>query len=220
MVSTKKSSTSNSVEFLKYNLWFGKINDPILEEFLKVWGRIEVVGEHREQVSSDFVKTYKSLQRKFDDYKGYVAEVFLIQVLWNSQRKTLSGKYFHRPEDIQFPNRFFYIHQRHRLRAGKGLEIDVYAAAGADIWLAESKCWIGKPVGPKEVKHLIKQGELVQEQEGEDVQIRLWLFAHDGVTPEAEKFLQEHNVLWSTRADLDALLEHVNLRKLPDIEAD
>lgn len=213
-----KLSRGDLVDYKAFGNWFGKINDPILEEFLKVWGRIEVVGEDRDTVKADIVKTYQSFQKKFADYKGYLAEVFLIQILWNSQRKTLPGRYFHSAEDIQMPDRFFYIDQRHRLRAGAGLEIDVYAAAGLDIWLAESKWWIGTPVGPKVVNHLLKQGESVREREGENVRVRLWLFAHDGVTKEAEALMHKHQILWSTRADLDALLEAVNLRKLPVIE--
>jgi hypothetical protein len=38
---------------------------------------------------------------------------------------------------------------------------------------------------------------------------------HDGFTAEALK--QERGVFWSTAADLDALLEHVGLRRLPEL---
>jgi hypothetical protein len=47
--------------------------------------------------------------------------------------------------------------------------------------------------------------------------LRLWLFAHDGFTPEAEILMTETGVLWSDRADLDALLSHVGLKRLPDV---
>jgi len=213
-----KLSRGDLIDYKSFGDWFGKINDPILDEFLKVWGRIEVMGENQNEVQDDIRNRYRTLQKRFSEYKGYVAEVYMIQILWNSQEKTLPGRYFHTPEDIHVP-RFSYIDQRSRLGAGKGLEIDVFAAAGIEVWIAESKWWSGDKVGPKIVKHLLEQAEIVKQRKGEDLNIlRIWFFAHDGFTKQAEALLQKHNVLWSTRADLDALLEEVNLRKLPVIE--
>jgi hypothetical protein len=45
--------------------------------------------------------------------------------------------------------------------------------------------------------------------------VRAWFFAHNGFTQDAESFMQEQNVLWSNREDLDKLLAHVGLRALP-----
>ena len=39
-----KLSRGDLLDYKPFGGWFSKINDPILEEFLKVWGRIEVVG--------------------------------------------------------------------------------------------------------------------------------------------------------------------------------
>jgi hypothetical protein len=47
--------------------------------------------------------------------------------------------------------------------------------------------------------------------------LRLWLFAHDGFTPEAEALMAERGVLWSDRDDLNALLAHVGLKRLPEV---
>jgi hypothetical protein len=47
----------------------------------------------------------------------------------------------------------------------------------------------------------------------------VWFFAHNGFTEEAEIFMQEHKVFWSTREDLDRLLAQVGLRTLPKFEA-
>ncbi len=58
----------------------------------------------------------------------------------------------------------------------------------------------------------------MREAEGKDLQtLRLWFFAHDGFTNEAEALMFEKGVLWSTRDDLDDLLKLVGLRQLPDI---
>ncbi|MFQ5615905.1 MAG: hypothetical protein ACE5GO_05535, partial [Anaerolineales bacterium] len=211
-----KLSQGDLIDYKAFGGWFGKINDPILNEFLKVWGRIEVAGTHAGQVQAETVKKFQTLQRRFHDYKGYLVEVYMIQILWNGQRKTLPGKYFHSSEDLQIPHRFFYIDQRRKLGSGKGLEIDIYADAGKEVWLAESKWWAGRKVGVEVVQTLLAQGEEVRRREGETLRtLRLWLFAHDGVTEEARQLLAQHQVLWSSRPELDALLEEVQLRKLP-----
>jgi hypothetical protein len=47
--------------------------------------------------------------------------------------------------------------------------------------------------------------------------IRMWLFAHDGLTQSAEAYAREHQILWSTRSEMDLLLTHLGLRQLPNI---
>jgi len=56
-----------------------------------------------------------------NDHLGYLAEVYMAQVLWNGQRKTLAGRFFHSNEDVTLPWRFIYI--RHRTRLGAAKEI-------------------------------------------------------------------------------------------------
>jgi hypothetical protein len=45
-----KLSRGDLVDYLELGGWFRKINDPILLEFLKVWGRIEVEGQPAQAV--------------------------------------------------------------------------------------------------------------------------------------------------------------------------
>ncbi|MDM8525970.1 hypothetical protein QUF80_21560 [Desulfococcaceae bacterium HSG8] len=96
----------------------------------------------------------------------------------------------------------------------------VTAAAGLDMWLAESKWW-AKPVGSGGsgvVRNLLDQAGILREREGDDLRIRLWLFAHNGVSTPTKTLMSEQGVLWSDRADLDALLKVAGLRKLPIID--
>ena len=144
------------------------MNDPILQNFLKAWGKIEVERQKRSRVEEELFSKYESLHRKISDYRGYLAEVFMIQVLWNNQKKVLDGKYFNVPEKIQMPTRFIYIEQRRRFGSGTGQEIDIYATAGRNVWVAESK-WRKKPVGEDVVNNLIQQGNIVKEKKGEDL---------------------------------------------------
>jgi predicted glutamine amidotransferase len=47
--------------------------------------------------------------------------------------------------------------------------------------------------------------------------LRIWLFAHNGFTEEAEKLMKEKRILWSSRKELNDLLDYVGLRRLPEI---
>jgi hypothetical protein len=211
-------SRGDLIDYKSFGDWFGKIKDPILEDFLKVWGRAEVAGENHREVEEETVTRYKKLKKRVSEYKGYLAEVFMVQILWNAQGKTLPGRFFHSPEDVRMPDRFIYVDQRSRLGAGKGLEIDVFATAGTEVWIAQSK-WRKEPVGRPEAEHLLGQAEIVRERKGDDLDIlRIWLFAGNGVTIPAEKLMRENGVLWSDRADLDALLEMLGLRTLPVLD--
>lgn len=213
-----KLARGDLLEYKSFGNWFGKVNDPILNEFLKVWGETEVERQNRAWVKKKTIKKLSIIEKRFHDYKGYLAEVFMIQILWNSQGKTLPGKFFHKDTDIVMPDRFIFIDQRHRPGAGPKMEIDIYADSGNRIWLAESKWW-NTPVGPDVVQHLLNQGEVIKEREGEYLKsLRLWLFAHDGITKKAEELIREHDILWSSREDLDRLLETVRLRKLPELK--
>ena len=213
-----KLSHGDLIEYSQLGNWFRKIKDPILNEFLKVWGRIKVKGDAAETVQHETVKKAGTLQRQFAEYKGYLAEVYMIQMLWNTQGQILPGKYFHHHQQVAIPDRFFYIDHRKRQSAGKGIEIDIYAAAGSEVWIAESKWWEEKKVGIKTVRTLQAQIERVREREGPDLKmLQAWLFAYDGVTEEAKILMRQHQILWSNRADLDALLTLANLRTLPKL---
>ncbi len=214
-----KLARGDLLEYKAFGNWFGKINDPILNEFLRVWGETEVRRQNPAWVEKKTIQSFSAIERRFHDYKGYLAEVFMIQLLWNGQGKRLPGKCFHSEDDIVVPDRFIFIDQRHRPGAGPKMEIDIYADAGKHVWLGESKWW-NKPVGPDAAVNLIRQGEIMKEREGDGLEtLRLWLFAHNGVTEKAADLMRENGVLWSDGADLNNLLEMVGLRRLPDLDS-
>jgi hypothetical protein len=213
-----KLARGDLIEYRMYGNWFCKINDPILNEFLKVWGEIDVLRQKREWIEEKTLEKFQTLEKRFHEYKGYLAEIYMIQILWASQRKTIPGKFFNFSSDIKIPNRFIYIDQRHRQSAGTNMEVDIYASAATEIWLAESKWW-QRPVGKKAVEHLLRQAEIVKERKGDKLNVlRLWLFSYSGVTQNAEALLKKHNILWSTKVDLNELLKFVHLRELPDLK--
>jgi len=211
-----KLSRGDLLEYLELGGWFRKVKDPILLEFLKVWGRIEVEGQNQEWVTNKLVDRYQKLKRQVDEYKGYLAEVFMAQVLWEAQRQELPGRLFNSETDIQMPHQFFFIRRRMRLGAGEGREIDVIGAAGSEVWVCQSKWWVEDLVGVKALEGLVRQGEIVRE-DMDPLTLQLWLFADSGLTPEAEDYAAERGILWSARPEFDELLARVGLRPLPQL---
>jgi len=95
-----KLSRGDLIDYKEFGGWFGKVNDPILLDFLKVWGQIEVEKQDGETVRDDLRNQYRHLKRQVSELKGYLAEVYMTQILLNAQRQDLPGKYFHQPQNI------------------------------------------------------------------------------------------------------------------------
>ena len=55
-----------------------------------------------------------------------------------SSTMVVTGRIFHTEKDVQLPWQFFYI--RHRVRPGAAaeMEVDLYAAAGAKVWIGKA----------------------------------------------------------------------------------
>ncbi|KPA17865.1 ATPase domain protein, prokaryote domain protein [Candidatus Magnetomorum sp. HK-1] len=212
-----KLARGDLLEYKAFGDWFGKIQDPVLNEFLKVWGLIEIERQEISIVQEQSLVKLQRTKKQFDEYKGYISEVFIAQFLWNTQGQTFSGHYFNSKTDVKVSDYFFYIDQRVRQSAGKNMEVDIYAAADNEIWLIESKCW-KKPVGNDVVLKLFEQSKHVQQRNKEDIRsIKLWIFANEGLTESAKKLCEQHKILWSSKDNLNGLLEKAKLRKLPDI---
>ncbi len=210
-----KLSRGDLIDYKELGGWFRKVNDPILLEFLKVWGKIEVEGINSGDVQDELQQQYQTLQKRVRDLKGYLAEVYMAQILLNAQRQNLPGQYLHTDNDVFIPD-FNYVRLRERLGPGMGAEIDVHAAAGIEQWVAESKWQQGRKVGLSEIQKLVDKASLVIRNRETDF-VRVWFFSYEGFTNEAEDFMQKQGIFWSTHADLDKLLEYVKLRRLPTL---
>jgi len=208
-----KLSRGDLLDYMEFGGWFRKVQDPILLEFLKVWGRLEVERQNPNRVKDELQLKYSHFKRRINELKGYLAEVYMVQILFNAQRKKLQGHFFHQKSEVEI-HRFTYIHQRERIAPGADSEIDIHGGAGVEQWVAESKWYQDRKIGIAEIQKLVDKGEWVRQDIGADV-ARVWYFSYDGFTPEAQDFMGEQGVLWSTREDLDGLLDYVKLRRLP-----
>jgi len=213
-----KLSRGDLLDYMELGGWFRKVQDPILLEFLKVWGRIEVEGISAYLVQKEIQQKYQLFEKKIKDQLGYLAEIYMAQILWNCQNRTLAGKCFHSDTDIIIPWHFNYIWHRTRLGAGKDMELDIEAAAGSEIWIGESKWWKDRKAGIHDVEILMSKGDLFRRKEGPGLKtLRIWFFSYSGFTQEAEEFIKENGILWSSKKELNDLLNYAGLRRLPEI---
>ena len=161
--------------------------DRIRRQILEKEGKdvsIEVIRD----VQNTLIRKYQNIQRRMADHAGYVAEIYLAQILWNSQNKTLPGKYFHSDEDIPVPWHFSYVRHRVRLGSSADMEIDVYAAAGSEVWIAESKWWTDRKVGPHDIDILLQKTQWVAADIGDELStLRIWFFSCSGFTEEIDR---------------------------------
>ena len=209
-----KLSKGDLVEYGDFGGWFRKMDDPILLDFLKVWGQVVAEGRDISVPKNRLREEYEAYKRRVADHKGYLAEIYMTQVLWNAQDKGLPGRLFNQAQDVKIP-RFTYIHQR--VNDG-GLQVDVKAAAGPECWLCESKYRRDRKVNTDEVERLQRQLEIFRADRGDRVpRLRAWFFSRDGFTEEAREFMDAKGMFYSERADLDELLAMLGLRTLPEL---
>jgi len=153
------------------------------------------------------------------EYQGYLAEVFMAQVLLNSQdqqKQPFPGHFFNSPTDIKMGWPVIYVRHRQRLQSGQGQEIDLLAAIGTERWVCQSKWVTTNKVGVAVVEGLLAQAAAVH-ADFELSTVRCWLFAYAGLTAEAEALARQEGVLWSNREQLDGLLTYLGLRTLPTL---
>ena len=212
-------SRGDLVEYLEMGGWFRKTDDPILLEFLKVWGRVDVEGQNQAQVQNELLLRYQTQKRRFHEYKGYLAEIFMGQVLLSSyQHNSFPGHFFNSAEDIPLRRPVVFVNHRVRLRSGEGNEIDILASLGGHMWVCQSKWETTKKIGISTLQALLEQAAGVQAQDNPLI-LHKWIFAHEGLTKEAEAFAKDEGIFWSDREQLDALLTYLGLRTLPELES-
>ncbi len=210
-----KLSRGDLLDYMELGGWFRKVKDPILLEFMKIWGRIEVEGQDEEIVRENLQRQYQQFKQRIRELKGYLAEVYMAQILFNAQRQKLPGHFFHADDAIEVPI-FHYVRLRERLGPGAGTEIDVHGGAAIEQWVAESKWYHDRKVGVVEIKKLLEKAEVVKKDRQAEL-MRIWFFSYNGFTKEALEFMPQNRVFWSTKVELDELLEYVNLRRLPEL---
>ncbi|MBV7338143.1 hypothetical protein KFU94_59945 [Chloroflexi bacterium TSY] len=213
-------SRGDLLEYQEFGNWFGKVDDPILLEFIKVWGQVELEGYSQARVRSELDNRYRKLAKRVHNYKGYLAEVFMAQVLLSNQnrrKQPLPGHFFNSQEGIELPAILHYLNRRVHLSSGQDNEVDVMAVYSGVTWICQSKWTTNRKTGASVLRMLLEQAAIVQE-ERDPQSTRMWLFAHEGLTKEAAELAEQEGILWSNREQLDGLLTYLGLRPLPELD--
>jgi len=64
----------------------------------------------------------------------------------------------------------------------------------------------------------MNRGDLLRRKEGAGLKtLRIWFFPYSGFTEEAEEFIKENGILWSSKKELNDLLNYAGLRRLPEL---
>jgi hypothetical protein len=80
------------------------------------------------------------------------------------------------------------------------------------------KWWKDRKAGIHDVEILMNKGDLFRRKEGPGLKtLRICFFSYSGFTEEAEEFIKENGILWSSKKELNDLLNYAGLRRLPEI---
>ncbi|MDI6793457.1 MAG: ATP-binding protein, partial [bacterium] len=132
---------------------YGKINDPILNEFLRAWKRMEKEKKPQNEMLNLKLTEYRKKVKHADEYKGYVAERMIELLMLKWREEIVDGEpYFGLKKEIFLP-RFIWVGER-KLRSpeGRQVQIDVVGAYLEVGWFVESKYWQGQKVDLAEIK--------------------------------------------------------------------
>jgi len=190
------------------------VRDPILNEFLQVWVRMERESVPAGMLVSEWQERYQRLVRKMHEYKGYVAERWIELMMMKWREEKVEGKeYFGVEGKVRLP-RFDWVGKWELVtRDGKRAEPDVIGRFFGGAWVVESKYWEQK-VSLKEVHELEAMGKIGKEALGEE-EVKLWYFSKRGFTDEAMEYMRKQGILHTNEEQLNRLLRRYGLRELP-----
>ncbi|MDI6793272.1 MAG: ATP-binding protein [bacterium] len=196
---------------------FSMIRDPILNEFLKVYKRIEGDKKTPDEVKDEKIIEYKKKIKQIDEYKGVVAERFieLLMMKWANEEVD-GGSYFNTDNKVLLPRFNWTKGKRLSLPGFREVQIDIIGKKELLAWLVESKYWIGKKVSLGEVKEFEEKCKIA----GQALEIEeavCWFFSKEGFTQEAEEYMKEKGILYSDHDGLNRLLTEFGIRRLPDM---
>ena len=204
------------VEEDSLRIGYSAVRDPLLNEFLRLWVRMEREGVPRRTLLREKLQEYQRRVKRMDDFKGYFAErlVELLMTKWRDE--VVDGEmYFGVVEEVTLPHFIEVGKERLKVREKPAVEMDVVGWRMGEAWVIESRYWKDK-MGLGEVQTFEERGEVAREALKVD-EMRLWYFSKAGFTEEAKGHMRERGILHSDAEQLDDLLQRFGLRKLPEM---
>lgn len=207
---------------------YGKVKDPILNEFLKEYTKMDKEKKPQDLVLSEKLAEYESrieeLKKQLSskegilsNYKGKTVEVYIryLMTRWNNEE--IDGWYFGRAEKVLLP-KFIWIDSQSLKAAGTpSYEFDMIGVRARRGWIGESKYWEGKRIGVEQIKDFADKCEKVARAALNLKEMKIWYFSKDGFTEEAREYMQEQGILYSDEDSLNELLLYFGLERLPQM---
>lgn len=204
------------VEEDSLGIGYSAVRDPILNEFLRLWVRMERESVPRGVLLSELQEQYQHLVRQMHEYKGYVAEHAMELLMTKWEREVVEGEdYFGVAGEVTLP-RFDWVGKRELwTEAGKHVEMDVVGRYVGGAWVVESR-YREQKMGLGEVQTFEERAEVAREAMKVD-EMKLWYFSKSGFTEEAEEYMRERGILHSDEEQLNRLLLRFGIRELPEM---
>ena len=195
---------------------FHNLKDPILRDFINSQYELDIAKRPWEQVHRSLLQQYKTLKRKYDNLVGALVEARIEALLNRFDNREIEGRLFNVSGQVELP-RFTYVSDAYVKQAGQqSYQIDLKASwhKGYDYWLwvVEIKNW-DRHVTPSVVKKFIEAYTALEHTEKPEGMIK-WIVNQGGFSPGAIKVLEEHNIYYSTAAEINELLHLFGIQRL------
>ena len=226
----RKLHKADIVAKIGWTLYEGP-GDPMLRRYIEYNYRQEIEALSLAEAVKDWHEEYKRLRGQVNNFIGEVAEVYVGAVMSKFDGRQVEGeRYFNHAGPVQLPV-FEKVERRGGIvKGGIPVEIDLTGEwtlsppsippTGGEAegerkgaWLAQIK-YQQVPIGVESVRHFLEQTEAVV-AEKEYTAVTRWYFCKQGYTDEASQMLQQAGVLFSDRAQFNALANLFDFFGLP-----
>ncbi|MDI6794797.1 MAG: hypothetical protein QME81_18350, partial [bacterium] len=207
---------------------YGKVKDPILNEFLKEYTKMskekksqdvvldEKLVEYENQVEM-LKKELASREGLLSNYKGKTVEVYLryLMTRWNNEE--IEGTFFGSKERIFLP-KFIWVDSQMLKAPNTGAhQFDLIGKKTSTGWIGESRYWEGKKIGVEQTRNFADKCERIARVVLKLKEMKIWYFSKDGFTDKAKEYMQKHGILYSDEESLNNLLLHFGLERIPQM---
>jgi hypothetical protein len=201
--------------------YYLRVNDPILNEFIKVWCEVKVEHQKKEKVETRKLREHQKKSKQFDYYKGITVQVYILYMMTKWNQEVVEGKdYFNVDKPIVLPQFRWVDNDRLKHPNTGEAELDVIGMHENILWLGECKYWTTAQPGLKEVQDFVeRKAEIAKKalEYEEDEEIVLWFFSRNGCEAKAEDYIRENGILYSKEEDLNRLLKRFGVKELPSL---
>ncbi|MFQ5617196.1 MAG: hypothetical protein ACE5GO_12155, partial [Anaerolineales bacterium] len=194
--------------------------DPMLRRFIEYQHYTEIEPLRPEKAQQDWETEFKRLQGHTNDLVGKLAEVYVGAVMRAFDGRTVDGDtYFSQAAPVVLPVFETLERRGGRVKEGVPIEIDLTGEwtlpDGQDVgaWLVQVR-FTKKPMGPTPVRDFLSQTDAVV-TEKRYASVTRWYFCKSGYTTNGAKALEAAGVLYSDRAQFNALAQLFDFFGLP-----